>query len=1363
MLITMVYANMRVLKTLFISLYGMCSSLSSVRYQLDVSLQISEALLLSAYILEALNPSLFKKDDLHKIETVLAGSEPPDVDYIYYRDRWVPNTCAWILEHQLFRQWIDDPIAKARVLWLHGAAASGKSVLSSFIIDHLVRSGVSCQYFFIRLGDRNKRSLSSLLRSIAFQLVQTLPAFRQGLSRLIEEASKIDTANAQTIWQRIFKSVLCKIRMDAPLYWVIDGLEESDSSRLFIKMVSEADFTSLPIRIFVASRMTHSLSSAFQKLSREIQLDIIAHEAQSEDIRSYIDQELELYGNETFQDRVKDQILESANGNFLWAHLAVQRLNNCHTVANVENVLQRMPPGMEALYDGMAHSIAAQPQGEDKQLASRVLAWVTYALRPLTLEELSIALEDEVSRPLDLQQSIGDLCGGFVVVDNGGNVGLIHQTAREYLASDQGRPFAVQQNSSHEQLFLRCMLCLSDSGLRSKINRRQAPAFLDYAATSWFHHLTLSPIDSTKTINTLTKFLKGSSVLTWVQALAHANRLRTMVLASTQLSAFIAKRRKRVSDTAPLQDQSQRYAILEAWAVDLVKVVGKFGSNLVRSPESIYKLIPPFCPHDSALYRQFGKRESKNLMISGFLQSSWDDSLARLSFGPGIHARAIMAAGVRVAVLSPSGVALVYYASTCEEDRRIEHGERILRMHFNSSGTLLVTYGYITTKVWDVSTVKCVAAAPNPASRPRPLSIEFTEDDRRILLGFDDRRVRMLNFTEPTESWQMIAHIEEQPLEGTVVNFPSCMALSPDGHNIALGYRNYPTTVWEIEGPKLVGRCLRVPTKTNAAHAWGEVTRLSWHPYTGEVIGLYLEGAVFRWHPYHDETQEVHARASSFTVSRDAKCLATGDPYGIIKLFDMADFNLVYQLASQDAVFDLCFAPDSRRLYDVRGSHSNVWEPNSLISLSESTETYDDSVSVKSTGSQPTTLKLLPGKIDPIAALAPQPTGRLYCSGTESGVIEIFDADRGDKVELRRLECPMRIEHIVWSTDGQLVAFVDLCRRLFVKSVMLNPRAGANPVIESVLEMAMNFTEDAIRQIMFHPDCVRLMIYSPSRVMIVSLAEKSILATRSLDEPSGVYQWINHPSDQNSLLAFGPSTVRIWSWYGLFETATLTFDCPSKSNESSLPRSLTSSSMFLREWEERVDRVLKTVDDRFVLVQCSRPISQDRKQQDTLLFDVATIPHATILEPSSHNEREQPRSPKGLAVGPHIDAIQSPKSPTTSVGDLERLECIPLPPQLVSCIEIPLTFLSRDRLVFLDHNFWLCSWRLPLPSKTTPRRPSGGGTLDGGTAEIKRHYFFPSDWISLASVALCTVMADGTVLCPRKGDVVVVKCAALRY
>lgn len=139
-----------------------------------------------------------------------------------------------------------------------------------------------------------------------------------------------------------------------------------------------------------------------------------------------------------------------------------------------------------------------------------------------------------------------------------------------------------------------------------------------------------------------------------------------------------------------------------------------------------------------------------------------------------------------------------------------------------------------------------------------------------------------------------------------------------------------------------------ISTQSNAAHAGGEVHGLPWYPYTGEIGGLYQDGGIFRWHQYHDEAQEVHAGANFFPIGQDAKNLATGDSNGIIKLFSMADSSLVYQFASQYPIFDLGFAPDSsRRLHDVRGSHSNVWEPNALIRLAESAESSGDGAGVR--------------------------------------------------------------------------------------------------------------------------------------------------------------------------------------------------------------------------------------------------------------------------------------------------------------------------------------------------------------------------------------------------------------------------------
>ena len=1268
----------------------------------------------------------------------------------------MPDTCGWILEQSVFSDWMQDLTARPRVLWLHGPAANGKSVLSSFIINHLAQLGASCQYFFVRFGDQSKRSLSTLLRSLAYQLAQSLPSFRHGVVRLVEEATKLDTANAQTIWLRIFKSVLFKIRLATPVYWVIDGLDESEDPRSLIKLVSEVDVANLPVRILVVSRKTQGLTSSFQKLAKDVHLDVIAYEGNPTDIRQFVDQELEVSGDERFQNYVKREVLQRAGGNFLWVHLAIHKINDCHTAANVEQALRQLPSGMEALYDRMAHSVAVLPQQEDKKLATSILAWVACALRCLTIEELSLALEDQGSIPLDLQRSIGDLCGGFVVVDNGGNIAMIHQTAREYLISEGERPFKIDRLAAHEQLLIRCMHCLTDLGLRSKMNRKQAPAFLEYAATSWFHHLSCSSVVSEEVVATIRRFFRASSVLTWIQALAQANHLRTLVLASTQLS-FFANQRKKIN----VESNESQDTFLEAWATDLVKIVGKFGTNLVRSPESIYKLIPPFCPDESVMYQQFGRKQSMALKVSGFSLSTWDDSLARLSFGAGIHATAIKAAGNRIAVLSPSGIVIVYYASTCEESRRIKHGERVQRMQLNLSGTLLVTYGYKTSKVWEVGTGRCVASVHNSPDRPRPHTIVFTADDEQVLAGTDDRRIRSLALGDCATAWQVVAEIDEQALEGTVINSPTCMALSPDGNTVAFGYRGHPLSVWEVAGPELVGHCLRVfddSTHSNAAHAWGEVVQLTWHPYTGEVIGLYLEGVVFRWHPYHDETQELHAGANSFVVSQDAKCLATGDPNGIIKLFSLANFSIVYQFASQDPVFDLGFGPDSRRLYDVRGSYGNVWEPNALLRLSEASEGSSDS----GRSSSELVLKHVSGKIDPVAALAPQPGGRVYCSGTESGLIEIFETSRSNVVQLRRSKSFMSVEHVVWSDDGRYVGFSDLSGRVFVWSVRQSAGGVGSWTIEDKLELPIDVSEGTIRQLLFHPNSSVLLVYTVSTLNTVSLETRSILTSRNLAELSTTCRWINHPCHQCSLLAFGPGRIHVWAWSDLIQTEIVLFPSRIMDNMNSLTRSRTSSSTNLWESRESIEQVLVTLNKSFVLVQSSCPIGHGQKQKETLLFDVSTIPHATDFRPST--SAGDPYSTRPSYDGtPRSQA--SSFHPTLSSDDHASLQPVPLPPDLVSSVELPLSFLSRDRLVFLDQDFRLCSWRLPLPSitdTTHARRPRAGGALDGGTNEIKQHYFFPSDWMSPDSVRLCTVMTDGTVLCPRNREVAVVRCAALR-
>lgn len=462
---------------------------------------------------------------------------------------------------------------------------------------------------------------------------------------------------------------------------------------------------------------------------------------------------------------------------------------------------------MKALYDRMASEVAGNPNVTDRNLALAMLECVTCSLRVLTVAELAQVLGDDASQMLDLQKSIVDLCGGFVVVDNGGNVAMIHQTAREYLLGSEDSGLQLDRGGAHRRMFLSCMRCLTTVGLRAKVSRDQKPVFLDYATTSWPAHLAVSPVDCSQTWESVMKFLTSHWVLTWIHIVAASQQLRVLVQASKYISRYVAKRQEWLSESTQFADEE----LLASLAIDLVKIVGKFGSSLLRNPESIYKLVPPFCPHSSAMYQLFGKAESKSLSVSALSSETWDDSLSRLSFGQSAYASSILAAGGYIAVITASGTIYLYDSSTFEETPAspITHGERLYRMELNSTATMLVTYGYRTTKVWHVATGQCKVAVANPESRPRPLAMLFTDDSTVLTMGTDNKQVQTLNLSQPSPTWQVIARLEEPELEGNFLNATSHMALNKDASLIAVAYRGHPLSAWEVDGPTHIGHCWR--------------------------------------------------------------------------------------------------------------------------------------------------------------------------------------------------------------------------------------------------------------------------------------------------------------------------------------------------------------------------------------------------------------------------------------------------------------------------------------------------------------------------------------------------------------------------
>jgi WD40 repeat protein len=923
------------------------------------------------------------------------------------------------------------------------------TILASFLINHLKTTGFTCQFFFFRFGDQTKRSVNFFLRSIAFQIAQDIPTFRRRLNDLSKDGMRFEKTEAWTLWQKLFVSILFKIKLNKPLYWVIDALDESDSPEILFNILSSISSHNIPICVLVLSRKTPALSHGFEKLAFDQPVNMISAEKNISDMRFYVEEAMKLkHWTPSFKQEVASKIIAAADRNFLWVSLALKEILLCHTSTAINQALEDIPTGMESLYKRMETTLANTLRPGDRELAKRLLVWASCSRRALNLKELTAALEPEFPI-MDLKDTILDVCGQFVIVDDKSQVAMVHRTARDYLMKTPNLPFSITLEDAHQDLFERSIIYLMDPTLPSKLRpgtNQQTPALLSYAATSWTYHLSLCSVKSESAITLLAKFLRGSSVLTWIQALATLQQLKVLINASKTLMAIAEKVRKKGNKMNTLHNLED-LEILDLWAVDYVKILGKFGGNLLNDPQSIHNFIPQFCPHNSITYRQFGgESSSSKVTVAGLSNHDWDDCLAKFSMGRGCQALMISCAGRHFAILASNRKALgtitLWDSMNFEEVATFLHAENVSAMCFSDDGQRFVSYGFRTMKVRAIPSGRMLVSIPNPLGS-RALAITFAENDTSILTGSDDKVIRKISLGSVSGGWQILVSLGEEAtaIDGAFTSAPCFMAFNPDATQIAVAHRGFPLSVWGVDDPRLIGMCKRVVERRRGSNnVFTGVKRVSWNPRTGGLLGIYNDGCVFKWYPTLQKSLELRTPASDVQCSPDGATFATCDNDGTIRLWDYQSFALLLQLSGDEPVTDFVFSPECRRFYDLRGAFCNVWEPNVLARISE-TDERDSNFSSDGGSGTFESLKLEEWVVvlDLITAISGAPDSSFYCTGNDEGVVELFDSSKGKVKQLWRSSDFMMVDHIVWSDDCRCIAAAELGGHVTVKSITSTP------------------------------------------------------------------------------------------------------------------------------------------------------------------------------------------------------------------------------------------------------------------------------------------------------------------------------------
>ncbi|KAI0520959.1 hypothetical protein F5B22DRAFT_32557 [Xylaria bambusicola] len=1265
------------------------------------------------------NNTVFE-DEMMVIQDHFHNCPSTETDYDASRRAWIPGTCEWFLEEEAYISWLSPSSPKPAILWYTAPPANGKTVLSAFIVNRLRSKDLSCQFYMFKYSDNDKSMVVNCVKSLAYQLSTTQPEFRKLLACSSREGLGLASSDPFLIWKNIIESIVLKSNITTTIYWVIDALDECNSPKTFLECLKTFS-DRLPIRILILSRDTESISMGMNRLSRGIPVLRIEKSTtghNQKDIERLVKIELDhMRGSSQFRDQLLQEIMERSEGNFLWVQHVLEEVASCHTEAKIREVLDDIPSDMTLMFRRMENNLIDSVKGSDKPLITALLEWTTCAQRPLSLREMSQALQPEFGNFLDLKRTIKDTCGQFVQVDSHGKVILLHHTTREYFTHSSESELRIDPEKCHERLFAKALSVFKED-LRWRLLRNQhdlesSEPFVFYAAVTWPFHLAQSATTSSECLEVLVKIFSGPGVLVWIHSLALLRRLEILVTASHALIMLI-KNIERCTMSDPLPNRSSNLKLLGKWAIDLTKLVGRFSNQILSNPGVLYSIVPAICPQRSIVYKKFHK--AATIKVTGVAKESWSDNLCRLFLPDEAEAQAIACTAKHLAVLDFTGSVHVWDASNFLKISTIYHGEPVIAFAISNIGDRLCTFGLTSTKLWLTLSGELLESTANP-KYIKARDIVFADNDSSVLLGGDDNVIRHLACDKVSQGWQVLNSDLLKTIvqiDGALTASPNCLAFNGDRTLVGISFRGAPLYVWRLGD----GACIKVYKRTDSikmdqaclASNWFTVNQFIWNRVTGHVLGICKGGWIFKWHPITDERTEMQFSADEIAASPNGKLFATGSTDGSIQIWSFSHFTVIYQLVSEDLVTAIAFSSDSRRFHNVSFGTVNTWESASMIRFLE-TDWQTDARSAKdqfSTHVSPIN-KGSTNELTPITAFSLSPDNRSYCVGYEHGQVDFYQrgSTKGKRLSQFRFCTP--IVNIQWSPDCHSVAIRDLSSNLQIWRLC---RVSKEDILPSVLPKArFNLGGYYLETILFSLDGKRILIVSrKGDAFVWSTEDGKVTAESRSSKPQ--YEatrgkWLCHPRYSDIILRCTDVGVYAHRWDNL---------------------AIEWTTAFYQEPQKVVGK-LSSLD--------SRPWAQLTIVKRAILTDESQ--HIILFTTDTARFQEYPTR---LRLVP-VTTLRGRDEVALTNATFDSLS---IPLDIVQHILNPLGILPGRRLVFIDRDLWVCSY------------PLGKRFYSATGALYNRFYFIPRNWVSANSVEQCQLADDGTLFWPRGDRVVLIEC-----
>ncbi|KAJ0120568.1 hypothetical protein J7T55_015297 [Diaporthe amygdali] len=420
------------------------------------------------------------------------------------------GTCDWVIQDEKFCRWYAHK--GSALLFLCGNMGTGKTHSTSRVVDW-VEQGLSTNsndeafaYFYCNKQDPARRESKEILRNIIRQLAtgpwkaaEKSGTIHKTVYNLWKKSQGQGISSTFAQWEACLLALIDTYPRTTIVLDALDECEKEQRRDLINLLVTLATRHSKdqPVKIFVSTRPEKDMLRHFDKYPA-IRMQ---EKHNTDDIAIFVRTQIAEHHrwskmSEQFRTDVIDTLLEKSGDMFLFASLQMEHLLLCKTEPALKARLAKLPDSLEKTYEEIYQRAASDP--DERNLLDRAVRWVMCSARPLTTDELVLAISQDsdsdevmpqrqdVDEELILELCHNLLCLDVLDVSHDGSIDdrlnddegksqpvwrLAHQAVAEFFEGS----ICCNYDLAHFEVGKVCLMVLLDTFGRESARSRDGP------------------------------------------------------------------------------------------------------------------------------------------------------------------------------------------------------------------------------------------------------------------------------------------------------------------------------------------------------------------------------------------------------------------------------------------------------------------------------------------------------------------------------------------------------------------------------------------------------------------------------------------------------------------------------------------------------------------------------------------------------------------------------------------------------------------------------------------------------------------------------------------------------------------------